>query len=295
MSLASMFSVVWSALQREKKTVAILLLIDFTFFVLFALLHTFIVVQALPDLASISQLVAKESQNVPQVPEGAANVDPSQLQFSFPIGEFRERFTRVMGYTVLYLGVMFVLYNLLYAFLWMKTSAILKSSALLKPSAMLRRKPMLYLTFLRRFAAVNAIWLLVYLGAFYLFILLASAVMFGQIALVSQGVIDIAGITLAVIIFYLAMVSHALLPDYPVLPLLKRTVIVGVKRILPIGLAFVLIGIFYYLVSTLLALAAPVSALLGFILFILFFVPLVTGSRMVFMAAVQGAAGTAKK
>ncbi|GEM_PF-4836592 len=293
MSLASMFSTVWSAVRQEKKTIALLLLVDFTFFVLFALLHTLIVVQALPDLASISQLVAKESQNVPQVPEGAANIDPSQLQFSFPIGEFRDRFTRVMGYTALYLGVMFVLYNLLYAFLWLKTSTILKTSV--KSSALSKRKPMLYLAFLLRFAAVNAIWLLVYLGVFYLFILLASAVMFGQIALVSQSVIDIAGIVLAMIILYLAMVSHALLPDYAILPLLKRTAIVGVKRILPIGLAFVLIGVFYYLVSTLLALAAPVSVLWGFILFILLFVPLVTGSRMVFMAAVQGAAGAAKK
>ena len=293
MSLASMFSTVWSAVRQEKKTIALLLLVDFTFFVLFALLHTLIVVQALPDLASISQLVAKESQNVPQVPEGAANIDPSQLQFSFPIGEFRDRFTRVMGYTALYLGVMFVLYNLLYAFLWLKTSTILKTSV--KSSALSKRKPMLYLAFLLRFAAVNAIWLLVYLGVFYLFILLASAVMFGQIALDSQRVIDIAGIVLAMIILYLAMVSHALLPDYAILPLLKRTAIVGVKRILPIGLAFVLIGVFYYLVSTLLALAAPVSVLWGFILFILLFVPLVTGSRMVFMAAVQGAAGAAKK
>ncbi len=293
MSLASMFSTVWSAVRQEKKTIALLLLVDFTFFVLFALLHTLIVVQALPDLASISQLVAKESQNVPQVPEGAANIDPSQLQFSFPIGEFRDRFTRVMGYTALYLGVMFVLYNLLYAFLWLKTSTILKTSV--KSSALSKRKPMLYLAFLLRFAAVNAIWLLVYLGVFYLFILLASAVMFGQIALASQSVIDIAGIVLAMIILYLAMVSHALLPDYAILPLLKRTAIVGLKRILPIGLAFVLIGVFYYLVSPLLALAAPVSVLWGFILFILLFVPLVTGSRMVFMAAVQGAAGAAKK
>lgn len=285
MSLVSIFSTVLSAVRREKKTVAFLLLVDLTFFVLFALLHTFIVVQALPDLASISQLVAKESQNVPQVPEGAATIDPSQLQFSFPIGEFRERFTRVMGYAALYLGVMFVLYNLLYAFLWLKTSVILKTSV--KTTALPKRKPMTYLFFLRRFAAVNAIWLLVYLTVFYLFILLASAAMFGQIALVSQGVIDIAAIALAVILLYLAMVSHALLPDHPVLPLLKRTVMVGVKRILPIGSVFVLIGIFYYLVSTLLALAAPVSALLGFILFILLFVPLVTLSRMVFMAAVQ--------
>ena len=289
MSLVSLFSTIWSAVQREKKTVAILLLVDFTFFVLFALLHTFIVVQALPDLASISQLVAKESQNVPQVPEGAADVDPSQLQFSFPIGEFRERFMRVMGYAALYISVMFVLYNLLYAFLWLKTSAILKTSALPK------RKPMRYLAFLRRFAAVNAIWLLVYLGVFYLFILLASATMFGQIALVSQGIVDIIGIVLAVALLYFAMVSHALLPDYAILSLLKRTAIVGMKRILPIGFAFVLIGVFYYLVSTLLALAAPVSALFGFILFILLFLPLVTLSRVFFMAAVQTATRGVKK
>ncbi|MBI4150232.1 hypothetical protein HY488_02390 [Candidatus Woesearchaeota archaeon] len=270
-------------LWREKKHLLPLTLLDLTFFVLFALLHTFIVLQALPDLSAMNQLIAKESLNVPQVPLDAENVDPSQLQFSFPIEEFQTRFAVVIKFAALYLLVMFILYNLFFAYTWLKTSILLK------------KKQMPYLQYLKRFAGINALWILLFIVGSYLLVIAATATMFGQIAIISSGVVDAVGIALGVLLLYFAMISHALLIDYPTLSLLKKTFALGIQRIATLGPAFLLIGALYYLVVELLSRLSAISVVLSFVLFILLFVPLVTGSRMFFMAAAEEASRRMKK
>lgn len=264
-----------------------MLFLDLAFFVIFALLHTFIVVQALPDLSSLNQLVAGESENVPQIPLDAEQVDPSQLDFQFPVEEFQRHFSVVVTYSIIYIVAMFCLYNLVFAFTWRRTSFLFKKAS--------SKKSMSYWYYLRRFAAINLFWLILFILVFSLLILGTTATMFGQITLVSQGVVDVLAAALSLVLLYFIMISHALLIDYPVLPLLKRTIPVGIWGCFSIAPVFVLIGVLYYLASMLIALSSQTSAILSFVFFILLFLPLVTGSRVFFMGVVRDAARASQK
>jgi len=258
---------------KERRRLVPVLLLDLTFLVLFALVHTFIVLQALPDLSAINQLVAQESQNVPQMPD--ADIDPSHLQFSFPMESFQPRYAAVLEYTAIYLAIMFMLYNLLFAFAWLRTSTVC------------RRRPMPYWAYLKRFLIVNAIWALVFLLGSYAMILVSAATMFGEVALVSQWVVDAAGALLGVLLLYFVMISHTLVIDRKVFPLLKKTFVVGVKKIASAGPAFLLILLVYYAIFQLISLASLSSALLPFVLLMLLFLPWMTASRALFMLAAE--------
>lgn len=271
----------WSAIRQGKKLFISILLLDLAFFVIFALLHTFIVVQALPDLSSLNQLVAQEAGSVPQIPPDAEQVDPSQLEFQFPVEEFQQHFSAVVKYSIIYILAMFCFYNLVFAFTWRRASFLFKKAS--------SKKFMSYWRYLRRFAVINLFWLILFVLVFSLLILGTTATMFGQITLVSQGVVDVLAAALSLVLLYFIMISHALLIDYPVLPLLKRTVVVGIKRSFFIVPVFIVIGVLYYLVSLLIGFSSQTSASLSFVLFILLFLPLVTGSRVFFMGVVRDA------
>ncbi len=256
------------------KQLLFLVLLDLSFLVIAALAHTFIVVQALPDLSSINQLVAEESQNVPQIPD-PMNVDPNALNFQFPLEQFQAGYSKIMMFAFFYLLAMFVLYNLFFSFTWFRTSLLSG------------RKQVSYLSYLQRFAVINLLWALLYLGLFYLLILATTATMFGQITLISQGLVDVIGIILGVLLLYFGMVSHTLVMDHTIFQTIKQSFVIGVKKILPLGIGFFCIFLVYFLIMQGISFATPVSVWLAFLVFIFLFVPWVTISRTLFMVLVQ--------
>ncbi len=272
---------------KEKKQLLPVLLADFSFFVLFALVHTLIVLQALPALASINQLVAQESLNVPQLPDmtGAENVDLSQLNLSFPVGAFQGYYANVMNYALLYILALFVLYNLFFAFGWQRVLHVLHSGKK-KGTAVSCSYP----AYLRRFFGINLLYLVLLIAGFYALIFTLSAAMFGQVTLISEKVVSGAWAVLALLLAYFGVISHALLFDHGILQALKQSVILGIRKILRLGATFVLVAFIYYLIVQLLAWLGLVSAALSFALFLLLFVPWLAVSKAVFVTAVQEAA-----